>query len=67
MRIYGIIPDADVLIELAPEELAYSLLQVAHTNLQNGLVHRNVVISTDPVRGRERPYHQQAEAQVESR
>lgn len=65
MKIYNLIADADVLINLAPEELAFSLLRVADANVQNGLVHREVVISTDPELGRERPYaRQQAQAEV---
>jgi uncharacterized protein (TIGR02391 family) len=56
LYIYNLIPDHDALLNLAPEELAFSLLQVATSNLQNGLVHRNVVISTDPQPGQERPY-----------
>jgi len=54
-----------VLIGLAPEELAFNLLQVAATNLQNGTVHRDVVISIDPPLGQERPYNRQKEIQVE--
>lgn len=65
MHIYELVPDADVLVQLAPEELAFSLLQVATTNLQNGLVHRNSVISIDPVVGGNRPYRPQVEREVE--
>lgn len=66
MYIYELVPDAEVLIQLAPEELAFSLLRVATTNLQNGLVHRNVIISIDPPVGNERPYRpHQVEARVE--
>lgn len=65
MKIYDIIPDADVLINLATEELAHSLLRVAATNLQNGMVHRDVVISTDPPLGQNRPYSQRLEGQIE--
>lgn len=54
-----------MLIELAPEELAFSLLQVAAANLQNGMVHRNVVISIESPVGQERPYNIQKERQVE--
>jgi len=53
-----------VLIGLAPEELAFNLLRVAATNLQNGTVHRDVVISIDPPLGQERPYNRQKESQV---
>jgi len=56
MKIYDLIPDADVLIALAPEELAHSLLQVANSNLQNGHVHREAIISIEPPPGNERPY-----------
>ncbi|PKN69062.1 MAG: TIGR02391 family protein [Deltaproteobacteria bacterium HGW-Deltaproteobacteria-12] len=54
-----------MLIGLAPEELAFNLLQVAVTNLQNGKVHRDVVISIEPPLGQERPYNRQKESQVE--
>lgn len=64
MRIYDLIPDADVLSGLAPEELAFSLLRVATSNLQHGSVHRNVVIDIDPMPPNARPYPQQREAQV---
>jgi uncharacterized protein (TIGR02391 family) len=66
VHIYELIPDADVLLRLAPEELAFSLLQVANSNLQNGLVHRNVIISIDGQAGRDKPYRpRHIEAQVE--
>lgn len=66
MYIYDLIPDFDVVLNLAPEELAFSLLQVATNNLQNGHVHRNVIISIEPQVGRERPYRPpHVEAQVE--
>jgi len=65
-RIYDIIPDPDVLIALAPEELAFSLLQVASKNLQRGQVHRSVVISIAPPPGpNQRPYDSQKEPMVE--
>lgn len=54
-----------MLIGLAPEELAFNLLQVAATNLQNGKVHRDVVTSIVPPVGQERPYNRQKENQVE--
>ena len=54
-----------MLIGLAPEELAFNLLQVAATNLENGKVHRDVVISIDPPLRQERPYNRQKESQVE--
>lgn len=47
MKILDLISDPNVLLALAPEELAYHLLQVAESNLQNGLVHRDVIISTE--------------------
>lgn len=52
------------MIALAPEELAYSLLQVANNNLQNGLVDRNQVISVDPAPPNLRPYPPQLEREV---
>ena len=54
-----------MLIGLAPEELAFNLLQVASANLQHGIVHRDVVISTQPQVGREGPYIRQKGDQVE--
>ena len=66
MYIYQLIPDAETLLQLAPEELAYSLLRVANTKLQNGLVHRNEVISINPQHGHEPPYGPaNVQAQVE--
>lgn len=66
MFISQIIPDADVLLQLAPEELAHSLLRVATTNLQNGIVHRTQIISIDPPVGQPFPYQPaNVEAQVE--
>lgn len=47
MNIFDLIDDPQVILGLAPEELAYQLLQVAQRNLQNGIVHRNVIISTE--------------------
>ncbi len=66
IKIYDIIPDADVLINLAPEELAYSLLQVASENLQNGHVLRDVIISIDPsqLSAGKRPYDREQEPQI---
>lgn len=65
MKIFELIPDADVLVQLAPEELAFSLLRVATANLQNGHVHRTVIISIDPTPGNDRPYRPQIEREVE--
>jgi uncharacterized protein (TIGR02391 family) len=65
MKIYDLLPDADVLTELAPEELAFSLLQVANTNIQNGLVHRDVVVNVDSQAGQAPPYEQQQQGHVE--
>lgn len=65
IKIYEIIQDADVLIGLAPEELAFQLLQVVASNLQSGSVHRDVVISTEPPLGQESPYNKQKGTQVE--
>lgn len=66
IKICDIIQDPDVLIELAPEELAFSLLQVASNNLQNGFVHRSVIISIEPPPGpNPRPYDRRKEPLVE--
>jgi hypothetical protein len=37
--IFSLLPDVDVLLALAPEELAPILLRLAKENLQNGLLH----------------------------
>lgn len=65
MKIHDLIPDAEVLINLAPEELAYSLLRVATANLQNGIVHRDVVISSEPPIGRDQGYSYQERPRVD--
>lgn len=65
MKIYDLIPDADVITSLAPEELAFSLLQIAKSNLQNGIVHRNELIDINPPVGQERLYDRQQEADIE--
>ncbi|HDY66945.1 MAG TPA: TIGR02391 family protein [Candidatus Scalindua sp.] len=65
IKIYDIIPDADVLINLAPEELAYSLLQVASENLQSGQVYRDEIISINQQLGSKQPYDQQQKPEVE--
>jgi len=54
-----------VLLELATEELAFSLLQVAEANLQSGTVHRNQIISIEPPVGQDKPFNHQKEHQVE--
>lgn len=65
MRIYELVPDPNVLIALASEELAFQLLQVARTNLQNGIVHRNSIIETKALAGQNPVYTQQQQPQVE--
>lgn len=65
IKIYEIIQDPDVLLELATEELAYSLMQVASTNLQNGSVHRDVVISINPQAGQDEPYDRARKPEIE--
>ena len=44
MKIYDRVPDVNVLVALSPEELGYELLHVAESNLQNGIINREVVI-----------------------
>jgi hypothetical protein len=56
MKIFELIPDAEVLVALAPEELAYSLLEVARTSLQNGSVNRETVISINAGPADQAPY-----------
>lgn len=66
IKIYNIIPDPEVLIALTPEELGFNLLQISKSNLQNGMVHRDVIISIEPPPGpNERPYERQQESVVE--
>lgn len=65
MKIYQLIPDPEVLIKLAPEELAFTLLRLAFENMQGGIVHRSVIISIDPPIADERPYHPRFEPEVE--
>lgn|SRR3990167_3913521 len=64
MKIYHLVEDPDVLLGLAPEELALSLIQVARENLQNGLVHRSVITSITPLAGGDRPYPPYREAEI---
>lgn len=56
MKIYDLIPDPDVLVNLAIEELAFSFLTVARNSLQNGLVHRDILTSIDPPTGEANRY-----------
>jgi uncharacterized protein (TIGR02391 family) len=63
VRIYDVIPDADVILQLAPEELAHTLLEVANANLQNGLVHRNSIASIEAPLGQHAPQFTPQQAQ----
>lgn len=65
-RIYEIIPDVDVLVGFAPEDLAYCLLEVARSNMQHNIVHRNIVISVDPPPGVEHQWNVQERARAEN-
>jgi uncharacterized protein (TIGR02391 family) len=65
MNIFHLISDPDVLLQLAPEELGYQLLQVANRNLQNGIVHRNVIVSTDAQQGQPPRLQRHQQQQVE--
>ena len=65
MNILDLIDDPQVLIGLAPEELAYQLLQVGQSNLQNGIVHRNVIISTDSPVGQPQRLQRNQQQEVE--
>jgi uncharacterized protein (TIGR02391 family) len=64
MKIFEHIPDTEVLLGVAVEELAYHLLVVANANLQNGIVHRDSIISVDPIIGQPHPYPPQYEAEI---
>ncbi|HEX9875849.1 MAG TPA: TIGR02391 family protein [Gammaproteobacteria bacterium] len=66
MKILDLVPDAEVVIQLAPEELAYQLLRIADSNIQNGIVHRNVIVDINPpVGSQQQPYSQQQRGLVE--
>jgi len=65
MNILDLIDDPQVLLGLAPEELAYQLLQVAHRNLQNGSVHQNVIVSTDSPVGQPQRLQRNQQHEVE--
>lgn len=41
----SLIPDVDVLVNLATEELAETVLQLAHEYLQNGVIHNQSIVS----------------------
>lgn len=41
-KITTLIPDVEVLLQLAPEELAGTILRLARQRLQNGMVHAQV-------------------------
>ena len=65
MNILDLVQDPDVLLQLAPEELGHQLLQVANRNLQNGIVHRNVIVSTDSQLGQPPRLQRNDQHQVE--
>jgi uncharacterized protein (TIGR02391 family) len=65
MKIYDLVPDAEIITRLAAEELAYQLLLVAQANLQHGIVHRNVVINLNSQIEQQTPYTQQQRQEVE--
>lgn len=65
MRIYQLVPEPDVLLGLATEELGFQLLRVAHANLRNGLVHRDNVISIETRPGDPIVYTHQQRPEVE--
>jgi uncharacterized protein (TIGR02391 family) len=44
-RLVELIPDADTLLALAPEELAFYVLRVARDSVQNGIVHPQAVLN----------------------
>jgi uncharacterized protein (TIGR02391 family) len=65
MNILDLIDDHQIITGLAPEELGYQLLQVAHHNLQHGIVHRNVIISTESTVGQPQRLQRYQEQEVE--
>jgi uncharacterized protein (TIGR02391 family) len=68
MNIERMIPDADVLVALAPEELAETVLKLAAAQMQNGMFQRDRVISITTGRGietiRTMPYAANREREV---
>lgn len=65
MKIYDLLPDAEVLINLAAEELAHSLLQVASSNLQNGIVNRASIVDIQGPHWEPAPYPPRSAPDVE--
>jgi uncharacterized protein (TIGR02391 family) len=66
MRILDIIPDADVLINMTSEELAYSLLQVAAKNITNvGGIHRDTIINISPGQFQQSSYPDQKTREIQ--
>jgi Protein of unknown function (Hypoth_ymh) len=64
MHIADLIPDPEVLLGLAAEELAYSLLQLANANLQNRKIHRSQLTTVPVEPGGSRRYPQNRESEV---
>lgn len=65
MNILDLIADPQVILGLAPEELAYQLLLVADRNLQNRNVHRNSIVSTDSPPGQQPRLQRHEQQEVE--
>lgn len=65
INICDLIQDPEILIYLSPEELAYHLLKVANFNLQSGLVHKERIISTEPIVGEDPKYLPQYSGEVQ--
>lgn len=65
-RIHDQIPDAETVISLAPEELAFQLLQIARTHVQNGLLQMDSVITLQPsANSQDPPYPPNMQEDVE--
>ena len=47
MKIFDLVPDPEVLLNLALEEVAYQLLVVTNSILQNGMAHRDAIVSIE--------------------
>jgi uncharacterized protein (TIGR02391 family) len=62
--LFDLIPDADTVMALAPEELAFYVLQVARSNVQNGLMNLQSVIPQEYPGRPSYPAQKQADIEV---
>lgn len=65
-QIYDEIPEAEMVLALAPEELAFTLLQIARTHVNNNIFHPNSFIQPQPRPGTGQPaYPPQIEQEIQ--